>query len=438
MDAVTITSAPGYLYAAGYAVAAVMICLTKPPRGPFWRRMLLWIGLTIADVYLQYRINLGLPSLFLATLLVALAFSLGILLCTCDISRKAAVYFLFYAFLLGEFLTALSWQIYLFLLLMAWTPNSTQIMTVCFAAMSILVLIFAWLFHRKYYAAHSLSQLDNREVLLSFVTAICIYLFSNISNVYHNTPFSGQTEFQINLIRLLVDAGGLILLSALRMFRAEAASRAEVAILQNLMEAQYRNYQTSERSIALIHQKYHDLKHQIAYLRDEMPDAARQQYLDRMENEIRVFEAAVNTGNHVMDTILTDKSLQCREREIQLSCAADGRLLDFIDPLDLSALLGNLLDNAIEHAGAISDPALRWIEFAVRKKNSFVILEVGNHYEGDIVFQDGLPQTTKSDARYHGYGTKSIRNTVSAYGGTVNFSAEDGWFWAKISFVRAG
>ena len=36
-------------------------------------------------------------------------------------------------------------------------------------------------------------------------------------------------------------------------------------------------------------------------------------------------------------------------KAIKLNCAADARLLSFMDPLDLSSLLGNLLDNAIEH-----------------------------------------------------------------------------------------
>lgn len=36
--------------------------------------------------------------------------------------------------------------------------------------------------------------------------------------------------------------------------------------------------------------------------------------------------------------------------------------------------------------------------------------------------------------RFHGYGTKSIKNTVARYDGTVNFSAENGIFLVKMSF----
>lgn len=82
----------------------------------------------------------------------------------------------------------------------------------------------------------------------------------------------------------------------------------------------------------------------------------------------------------------------------------------------------------------IPDPAKRWIEFVVRRKNGFVVVGVGNCFEGDVEFQDGLARTTKTDERFHGYGTKSIKNTVAKYDGTVNFSAEGGIFLVKMSF----
>lgn len=146
------------------------------------------------------------------------------------------------------------------------------------------------------------------------------------------------------------------------------------------------------------------------------------------------FEVGTNTGNHIVDTILMDKAIQFSQKGIKLNCAADGRLLAFMDPLDLSALLGNLLDNAIEHTEMIGDPAKRWIEFVIRRKNSFAVVGVGNCFEGEVEFRDGLPRTTKADERFHGYGTKSIKNTVARYDGTVNFSAENGTFLVKISF----
>lgn len=434
MDTSSMTSAPGYIYGMGFCIAAVILCLTKTARGPLHRRLIIWILMTSLCAVAAHFTDYRKPIFFIPSLLFALLFPLSILLSACELTLLSALYYMAFVFILGEFLTALTWQIFLFLVSMNIISGDIRFCIVCLLIVSASFLAITFIIRQFFYKENQTSDPAIKDVVLSFFAAISIYLFSNISNVYRNTPFSGQTAMEINLIRMLVDAGGVILLSALHVVREQENTKAEIAIMQNLMEAQYRNYQTSERSMNLIHEKYHDLKHQITLLRSEMPDAKRQGYLDRMEEELRSFEVGANTGNHIIDTILMDKAIQCSQKDIKLNCAADGRLLSFMDPLDLSSLLGNLLDNAIEHVERIPDPAKRWIEFVIRKKNGFVVVGVGNCFEGEVVFRDGLPKTTKSDERFHGYGTKSIKNTVARYDGSVNFSAENGLFMVKMSF----
>ena len=72
----------------------------------------------------------------------------------------------------------------------------------------------------------------------------------------------------------------------------------------------------SKESIELINYKYHDLKHQIAVLRSEEDPQKREAFLDEMEAEIRQYEAQNKTGNKVLDTVLTSKSLYCNKNGI--------------------------------------------------------------------------------------------------------------------------
>ena len=73
-----------------------------------------------------------------------------------------------------------------------------------------------------------------------------------------------------------------------------------------------------------------------------------------MEQEIRSYEAQNKTGNEVLDTILTSKSLYCQQHGITLTCVADGAALDFMDTMDLCSLFGNALDNAIEGTAKVA------------------------------------------------------------------------------------
>ena len=81
-----------------------------------------------------------------------------------------------------------------------------------------------------------------------------------------------------------------------------------------------------------------------------------------MEKEIKIYEAQNKTGNKVLDAVLTSKSLYCQNNGIGLTCVADGSALNFMEDMDISALFGNILDNAIE-ASMMLDQEKRFIKF---------------------------------------------------------------------------
>ena len=151
-----------------------------------------------------------------------------------------------------------------------------------------------------------------------------------------------------------------------------------------------------------------------------------------MESDIKTYEAQNKTGNSVLDTVLTSKSLYCQKHGITLTCVADGTLLSFMDIMDICSIFGNTLDNAIECEKKISDREKRLIHISVSSQKNFVVICCENYFEGEIRFQDGLPVTTKQDSDYHGYGIKSIRYTAKKYGGTINVQSQDNWFVLKV------
>ena len=198
-------------------------------------------------------------------LFIAIAFAVLILFFSCSIPLKNAVYFGFYAFLIGEFITSLFWQVHLYLC--ARYPFQPVMPYVGYFGTCLVCLGILYWYERRYAGQNAQLQLRREMLISTALTAVGVFLFSNVSNVFRDTPFSGQTSLQINLIRLLVDAAGFFLLETNRMVRDEEAKRAELTLLRSLIEQQYENYQASERSMAFVHQKYHDLKHQIV-LRD--------------------------------------------------------------------------------------------------------------------------------------------------------------------------
>ena len=187
-------------------------------------------------------------------------------------------------------------------------------------------------------------------------------------------------------------------------------------------------YKLSKESIDLVNRKYHDLKHQIAVLRAEGNVEKRNAYLDEMENEIKIHEAQKKTGNEILDTLLTSKSLYCMKHHIDITCVADGTLLSFMDIMDICTIFGNALENAIECELKISDKEKRLIHMAVFAQKQFVIISIENYCEEEIHLEEGIPLTSKKDYAYHGFGIKSIQYSVQKYGGTISVGKEKNWF----------
>ena len=243
--------------------------------------------------------------------------------------------------------------------------------------------------------------------------------------------YSGGMASDIIIIGTLVDISGMAVLYAYHIQVKEVQMRFEKDTLQNIMDMQYRNYKLSQESIDLVNQKYHDLKHQIAIFKSEIGTEKTSEYLEQMEREIKVFEAQNKTGNKVLDAVLMSKSVYCQKHGIEMKIMVDGGLLDFMDVVDVSALFGNMLDNAIESAEKQKEEK-RLVGLYISREKQFLRIRTENYCAEKISFKNGMPVTTKKDKRFHGYGMKSMQKTVEKYGGSVVASQREHWFELKI------
>lgn len=369
-------------------------------------------------------IYLWIPSMITAVILM-----IAFIYACCEISIMDASYFGMIAFVVAEFMASLEWQIVCFF----WTKTP-----VLWIQAGMLLLIYGMVTLILFRLIHmhlpkdAKMDISPKEYFSGLLIAVAVFAVSNISFLTVNTPFSGRFSFEIGNIRTLVDLGGIAILYAHLIQCCELRVRKELEAVQSVLQNQYVQYKQSRESIELINYKYHDLKHQIAFLRSEEDPAKREEFLNRMENEIRQYEAQNKTGNKVLDTVLTTKSLYCAKHGITFTCVADGTLLDFMDVMDICSIFGNALDNAIECELKIADKEKRLIHVTVSKQKQFLILRFENYYEEALQYQEGKLVTTKKDKENHGYGLKSIRYTVNKYDGAVSIDTNENWFELKI------
>mgnify|MGYP001074851751 CR=1 FL=1 len=217
-----------------------------------------------------------------------------------------------------------------------------------------------------------------------------------------------------------------------RMVHPEFRLQKEKDDLERIVDQQKHQYEITRDMIERINEHCHDIKHQIHSVSSSMDNELLKEYLGTLADHVMVYDMAIRTENKALDTVLMEKGLLCREKQIQWICMADGSKMSFIKPCDIYAVFGNLIDNAIEATENLEDMEKRVINVRVTTHESLMMIEVENLYEGDLHFEGNLPVTTKENRERHGYGMRSVEYIVGTYGGTFTMQAEDSVFRTRI------
>ena len=349
----------------------------------------------------------------------------------CDLSILDAVYNGIRAFIIAEFAASLEWELHCYFYYERGISIQWLAWVLLGGTYGTVYLIMRFL-GRRVAGKEECTNISVREIIFAVIIGLAVFFISNIGFAYLNTPFWGRDSVEIFNVRTLIDLGGLAIFYAYHIQRMHLRSQLELESMEMILNNQYVQYQQSQETLELINYKYHDLKHHILALRAEESAQKRSEYLDQMEEEIKSYGAQQHTGNCVLDTLLTSKSMNCMRHDIALTIVADGALLDFMDVMDICSIFGNALDNAIECEKKIADMQKRMIHLSVFSQRSFLIIRLENYCEDKLRFHKQLPVTTKEKAGFHGYGLKSLRHTVHKYGGEVDISLQGGWFSLKI------
>ena len=341
---------------------------------------------------------------------------------TCETSPLEAGYYCSRAFILAELTASVEWQLHCAL----WPQRSGRDLL----AVLLLVIVYAALFTAVYWMEKRRSTQPARlhitplGMLTAVIMAITVFAVSNLSFVNNS-----EATMSIRYIRTLVDLAGVLILTVQHEQLRESALHSELSAMDDVLRRQYEQYRQSKENIKLINRRYHELKVQIATIRAERDQAKQDAALAAMESDIRRYEAENKTGNPVLDTLLTAKSLYCQQHGINMTCVADGKLLDFLSTGEICTIVGTALDNATESVAAEPDPEKKLIRVAIYAQNGFVMLRFENYCAQPVELgPDGLPLRSA----HGGYDLKSVRAAAEAYGGTLTLHWEDEWFTLRV------
>ncbi len=260
-----------------------------------------------------------------------------------------------------------------------------------------------------------------------------MFLFAIITAVFIYFMHFMLLQFDLNgywIVHMPLAICSLYGLTSLYYFLYYSKEKEENKTLEEYSRLQALQFESSKKNMEVINYKAHDLKNQVLMMKQGQND----KFINEVIDVVNEYDTQVITGNSALDIILTEKRYLCIKEKIEFTIIADGSLLSFLSPGDITSIIGNALDNAIEYEKKIEDPSLRYISLKLFKKGGIICLHIENYFDGEYSLVDGLPKTTKSDQNMHGFGLKSIRYTVNKYEGNMNIAIEDKLFKLNIIF----
>lgn len=183
----------------------------------------------------------------------------------------------------------------------------------------------------------------------------------------------------------------------------------EVKIIHELWRRDKQTYMMSKEKAEFLSIRCHDLTALIHSL-SKQGGIGSSPELEKIENAVNICGATIKSGNEVLDVVLAEKSVLCEKYGISFSCITDGSYLSFMSPFKIYSLFENALQNAIEAARRIENSDERFIRLKVIKVANSVMIQIENSFADaeNIMFEDGLPKTSKEDGKNHGYGLKIL------------------------------
>ena len=190
------------------------------------------------------------------------------------------------------------------------------------------------------------------------------------------------------------------------------------------MNEQFCYYREKEEDEKRVRALYHDMKNHLLILERQNSDETKQMAAD-LRRQISGYEEYIHTGNELLDVIIHDKAKKAKEQQIDFSAVIHFEAGGFIEPMDLSTIFGNALDNAIE-ASVKLPPEQRLITVKAGRIQDVLMIVFENY-----AVMGKMNGTSKEDELLHGFGIPNIRKAVEKYHGECVIRQENGKFVMK-------
>lgn len=293
--------------------------------------------------------------------------------------------------------------------------------------------IVLYLFLRKH--LNRLSTLRNRWLIVLLIGSVFAY---GVTQYIMNAILSQDVHLmrQASIVSFLVLLLFFLIFSLLLLTIASRdQERAQRLVLQQTDRLMEKNYQMLHQDLQENAKRIHDFHHHLQAILDfakQTEDHKTQEYVESLLEVSYRDVRLCNSGNDIIDAVINCSAVDAARSHIDFHYKVElSSTLSQVSPIDLCAVLGNQVENALDACKKIPKGQNRFVQVSICQNKNFVVIQVTNSAYRNPFTTDGRLVTDKDHPEFHGLGLKSIQDTVDKYNGYLTNSYEEHRFQSE-------
>lgn len=284
--------------------------------------------------------------------------------------------------------------------------------------------LISWLVFRGFSKTFD-QQLPIRWlVLILLFPAISYVLLVVVVLNYCSESDMSLKGLGITMIIALANIGTMYMITIVEKGEKEAQRAALLSQQMNIQTQSFLDLEKSYRAQRAISHDFISHLNALRTLLDKRQYEIADRYIRKLQEQHTTRVFVVNSHHPVVDAELNQKYQAARERDIDMLIKINDLSAIKIPTESIVVVLSNLLDNAIEACGRYSGERIIQISLVFEDK---LILSIRNT-TNPVFIVNGLPITTKSDKKNHGYGLLNVERILDDLKAEHVWHYQDNWF----------
>lgn len=275
---------------------------------------------------------------------------------------------------------------------------------------------------KKVFTDDEIRELPARySIMLVLIPTGSIYIMNNIFMLGFKTN-NNHSRFNSAVTAILLVGMNILIFYIYMQLADDLQLRRMTSVYEQQLDLCEHHRQEQEMSIMQVRDIKHNMKNNLiailAYAENGKYDKMIEFIHETMGDGKIAIKDVSNSGNIVIDSLIGYWYVTAKKKGIKFSIDICIPMSMTFKGADISLILGNLLENAVE--AAQNAEGVRYINTKIKYDKNNLFLFVANSYSGTLLkSKNGKLQSKRSDSKNHGIGLASVYRTVAKYHGTV-------------------